>query len=111
MYIPMARILLALSLLLLGPIPIRSTEELFLQDSLAASVDRDYDNIPPIFLLNLDRAPDRWMAAQQEMSKHGIKAHRLPAVDGKALSKKELTMNSTKLAYTILRALTYSSIP
>lgn len=97
-----------LSLLLFGPIPTRSTEEPSLPDSLTEPVDRDYDNIPPIFLLNLDRAPDRWIAAQKEMTKHGIKAHRLPAVDGKGLSKKELAMNSTKLAYTVLQSCTYS---
>lgn len=38
------------------------------------------------FLINLDRHPDRLAAAQTRLSQAGVKAVRVPAVDGSALS-------------------------
>ena len=92
-YFPMPVILLLILLILLSPQPTRSTAEFSNDESNAPN-----DNIPPIFLLNLDRAPHRWEAAKEEMSIHELQVHRLPAVDGRALSHSELQLNSTKLA-------------
>jgi len=36
--------------------------------------------IPPIYILNLDRAHDRWIKSQQSMKKTGLHAIRFPAV-------------------------------
>lgn len=54
--------------------------------------------IPPIYVLNLERAPHRWENAQEEMMLHGLDVNRLDAVDGRKLSEQELSTNSTKLA-------------
>lgn len=54
--------------------------------------------IPPIFVLNLERASQRWEKAVKEMQRHGLEVNRLEAVDGKKLSEQELSSNSTRIA-------------
>jgi glycosyl transferase family 25 len=54
--------------------------------------------IPPIFVLNLDRSVDRWKLASEQMSLAGLTVERLPAVDGRQLSKEELRNKSTRIA-------------
>lgn len=56
--------------------------------------------LPPIFVLNLDRSTERWAEAQVEMKKAGLDdiAVRLPAVDGRELSRADLLKVSTKIA-------------
>ena len=57
--------------------------------------------IPSIFIINLDRATDRWAKSQRAMSHAGLRSHqfsRLPAVDGRTLTAEELRNQSTKLA-------------
>ena len=58
--------------------------------------------IPPIFVLNLERAPQRWEKAVEEMRRHGLEVNRLEAVDGKKLSIQELSSNSTKMAQYLI---------
>lgn len=54
--------------------------------------------IPPIFVMNLDRSPQRWARVVEEVEKAGLSVTRLPAVDGKALSFDELRANTTVLS-------------
>jgi len=54
--------------------------------------------IPPIFVLNLDRHPARWEEVMREMARQGLEVNRLSAVDGRALSKQELAVQSTSLS-------------
>ena len=58
--------------------------------------------IPPIFVLNLERAPQRWEKASKEMRSHGLEVVRLEAVDGKKLTAEELSSNITKLAQFLI---------
>jgi glycosyl transferase family 25 len=55
-------------------------------------------SFPPIYVLNLDRAQDRWDETQKEMARVGVEVTRLPAIDGRALSKQELRKESTPFA-------------
>jgi len=41
------------------------------------------DFFDAIYIINLDRRPDRFKAAIKELNKYGIQAERFPAVDGK----------------------------
>ena len=58
------------------------------------------DNVefPPMFVLNLDRASDRWAQVQKQMSEQGLEVERLSAVDGKKLTDAEMQTHSTKMA-------------
>ena len=58
----------------------------------------DAIQIPPIYILNLDRAKERWKSIQSVMSNSNLTIERLPGVDGRQLSKKELKFQSTRLA-------------
>jgi len=53
---------------------------------------------PPMFVLNLDRAPDRWAHMQALMEAQGLTAERLSAVDGRTLTDAEMQTHSTKMA-------------
>ena len=53
---------------------------------------------PPMFVLNLDRAPNRWKYMETVLEHQGLQAERLPAVDGKNLTDAEMRTHSTKLA-------------
>ena len=53
---------------------------------------------PSMFVLNLDRAPQRWAHMQILMESLGMQVERLSAVDGKALSDAEMRTHSTKMA-------------
>lgn len=61
-----------------------------------------YDGIshsyPPIFILNLDRSKNRWENVLQEVQREGLIVERMPAVDGRSLSLKELQQVSTQFA-------------
>ena len=39
----------------------------------------------PVFVINLDRRPDRWAAMSEQFDRLGIEAARIPAIDGRAL--------------------------
>ena len=43
-----------------------------------------------VFVLNLDRSPDRLAAVDAELRRHGIRYERLPAVDGKLLDTAQI---------------------
>lgn len=58
-------------------------------------------SLPPIFIINLDRATDRWNNVISAMNASGIRSYeytRLPAVDGRTLSTEQLLEHATKLA-------------
>jgi GR25 family glycosyltransferase involved in LPS biosynthesis len=54
--------------------------------------------VPPIYVISLERATDRWEAASKQMDKAGLTINKLPAVDGRQLSNYELSLVSTGLA-------------
>ena len=58
--------------------------------------------IPPIFILNLDRSPDRWQRVSDELNKANVIFHRFPAVDGRAIPANEL-MNATTFMSRMLQ--------
>lgn len=43
----------------------------------------------PVFVINLDRRPDRWAAISENLGRLGIEATRIPAVDAKRLIAQE----------------------
>ncbi len=43
----------------------------------------------PVFVINLDRRPDRWAAMSAQMDRLGIEAVRIPAVDARLLAAQE----------------------
>ena len=43
----------------------------------------------PVFVINLDRRPDRWAAMSAQMERLGIEAVRIPAVDARLLAAQE----------------------
>ena len=43
----------------------------------------------PVFVINLDRRPDRWAAMSAQMDRLGIEATRIPAVDARLLAAQE----------------------
>lgn len=57
-----------------------------------------HNNIPPIFVLNLDRSLSRWKDAMEEMKSAGLSVNRLSAVDGRKLTTEELRIESTRFA-------------
>ena len=61
----------------------------------------DYE-LPPIFVLNLDRAPQRWHEAKQELASMNLSATRFPGVDGKKLTPAELEANVTTVSRHIV---------
>jgi GR25 family glycosyltransferase involved in LPS biosynthesis len=48
-----------------------------------------------VFVINLDRAPDRLKKIDEELRRLGIRYHRIQAVDGKALSPEEVAAATT----------------
>ncbi len=60
----------------------------------------DESVIPPIFVVNLDRAVSRWQRVSEEIDKAGLGrfVHRLSAVDGKAIAPSDLCEQTTLLA-------------
>ena len=46
-------------------------------------------DLPPIFVINLDRAPDRWEAIVESATRQRLELIRVPAVDGRKLSDAE----------------------
>jgi len=70
--------------------------------SSSSSVPAQTTNIllPHIFVLNLDRATDRWQNIQSVMNAADLSIERLPGVDGRQLSPKELKEHSSFLART-----------
>ena len=43
----------------------------------------------PVFVINLDRRPDRWKAMSAQLDRLGIPAERIPAVDAEELDTKD----------------------
>ncbi len=43
----------------------------------------------PVFIINLDRRPDRWAAMSAQMDRLGLEATRIPAVDARLLAAQE----------------------
>ena len=43
----------------------------------------------PVFVINLDRRPDRWEAMSAQLDRLGIEARRIPAVDARLLAAQE----------------------
>ena len=63
--------------------------------------DISQSTLPPIFVLNLDRAKDRWKNTVEVFREAGFEEselNRLPAVDGRKLSEEDLLANTTFLA-------------
>lgn len=56
--------------------------------------------LPHIFVLNLDRATQRWENIQRVMSAADLSIERLSGIDGRQLSPQELTQQSSFLART-----------
>jgi glycosyl transferase, family 25 len=54
--------------------------------------------LPKMYVLNLDRSPDRWSKMSRQMRHAGLDVERLAAVDGRKLSKEELYKESNLLA-------------
>lgn len=57
-------------------------------------------SLPPIFILNLDRAPHRWEQTKEELNKAHIddhEVHRFSAVDGRKFTQQDLESNTTTL--------------
>ena len=44
----------------------------------------------PVFVINLDRRPDRWEAISADLERMGLKAERVPAVDARTVTDEEL---------------------
>ena len=44
------------------------------------------DYFSKLYVINLDRRPDRYMRALREFNKIGVKVERVPGIDGKTLS-------------------------
>ncbi len=40
----------------------------------------------PVFVINLDRRPDRWTAVRGQLDRIGIEATRIPAIDKESLA-------------------------
>ena len=43
----------------------------------------------PVFVINLDRRPDRWVAMSKQLARLGIEGQRIPAVDARLLAAQE----------------------
>ena len=80
---------------------INGTDDL-LPTSLSTNLPTLPIHLPPIFVLNLDRAPDRWLEAQSELGRFNLSIQRFSAVDGRKLTARELHANVTRLAQAIL---------
>lgn len=46
--------------------------------------------LPPAFVINLDRSPERWKHAREQITPHVEAIHRVPAVDRNLLSREEI---------------------
>ena len=68
------------------------------KDAAATTGGAEAFKFPPMFVLNLDRAPDRWKYMLTVLDEQGLSAERLPAVDGKNLTDAEMRTQSTQLA-------------
>jgi glycosyl transferase family 25 len=59
----------------------------------------------PIYVINLDRAPERLAHAEKELAGQGLSLHRVPAVDGAALGEAEVARvydaNASRAAYHV----------
>jgi hypothetical protein len=65
---------------------------------LPIKTDQFYPIIPPIFILNLERAEERWLHTNKLMNDSALVVNRLPAIDGRKLTLNELKNVSTKIA-------------
>ena len=50
----------------------------------------------PIYVINLDRSPERWAAMQAQLARHGLEATRISAVDGKVNLVASVSKDLTK---------------
>lgn len=67
-----------------------SPETEIIQDIPKSSFNKYFDKI---FVINLDRRPDRWEKCQEELKKHNIVAERFSAIDGETLNKEHFKPN------------------
>jgi glycosyl transferase family 25 len=58
-------------------------------------------NTTPIYIVNLDRSPERLMYVQRQFSEHNIEFNRMPAVDGAKLPKSELDNYKNESKYSL----------
>lgn len=57
----------------------------------------------PVFLINLDRSPDRLAAMRAQLHRLGVPFERIPAVDGRALSSEDAARNPPSRIHRPLR--------
>lgn len=69
-------------------------------DAVMASAQSPEHELPPIFVLNMDRSKDRWRKMYQQLVDAGIESNvvRVSAVDGRALSMQDLKAQSSRMA-------------
>ncbi len=53
-------------------------------------------DLPPIFVINLDRAPDRWSMVAESLTHHGLRPLRVEGVDGRKLEAGERSVVDTR---------------
>lgn len=58
--------------------------------------------LPPVWVINLDRDTERWVAVEAELTQCGVTPQRFSAVDGKSLTVAELQANTTTVARRFL---------
>ena len=51
------------------------------------TVERD---IPPVYVINLTRSPERWARLSEALTRRGIRCERIEAVDGREMTKEEI---------------------
>ena len=59
-------------------------------------------NTIPIYIVNLDRSPERLTYIQRQFSKRNLEFNRIPAVDGAKLPKSELSRYKNESKYSLL---------
>lgn len=58
----------------------------------------------PVYVINLDRRPDRWAAMSEQLDRLGIEAERVPAVDGRLLETNRSAWGLDKGAVACIRS-------
>ena len=61
----------------------------------------------PVYVINLDRRPDRWTTMSEQLDRLGIAATRIPAVDARLLAEDHRELQTTSLLPWRSRSLTF----